>query len=90
MVLTPSMMPELGIPAPTFKLPDTDDRVVTLGDFKTSPALLVAFWCNHCPYVQHIRDQFAVFVREYHRRVLASSRSMPTTRRHTLMTAPNA
>jgi len=65
MVLTPSTMPGLGIPAPSFELPDTDGRVVTLDDFKTSPALLVAFWCNHCPYVQHIRDGFVAFVREF-------------------------
>ena len=65
MVLTPSTMPGLGIPAPSFALPDTDGRIVTLDDFETSPTLLVAFWCNHCPYVQHIRDEFAAFVREY-------------------------
>ena len=65
MALTPSTMPGLGTPAPGFALPDTNGRIVTRDDFTTSPALLVAFWCNHCPYVRHIRDGFATFVREY-------------------------
>ena len=58
-------MPKLGIPAPAFSLPDIDGRTVSLDDFRTAPALLVAFWCNHCPYVRHIREGFAAFARDY-------------------------
>lgn len=65
MALTPSTMPGLGTPAPAFALPDIDGRIVSLGDLSAAPALLVAFWCNHCPYVQHIRDGFTAFAREY-------------------------
>lgn len=30
-------------------------KPVSLADFKTSPALLVMFICNHCPYVKHVQ-----------------------------------
>lgn len=65
MALTPSTMLDLGTPAPDFDLPDTTGKRVTLGDFDGKPALLVAFLCNHCPYVKHIRDEFAALAREY-------------------------
>jgi peroxiredoxin len=71
MVLTPSLMPELGTPAPDFHLPDPDGRIVSRDDFADQPALLVAFWCNHCPYVKHIKFGFAEFAREYQRKGLA-------------------
>ncbi len=64
-------MPHLGITAPEFNLPDVTGRRVTLDDFGKNPALLVAFWCNHCPYVQHLRDGFAGFVRDYQPQGLA-------------------
>jgi len=57
--------------APDFTLPDTDGRMVSLSDFEGAPALLVAFICNHCPYVKHIRQGFADFAREYQDRGLA-------------------
>jgi peroxiredoxin len=56
----------LGTPAPPFALPDTvTGRVVAIGDFATSPLLLVAFMCNHCPFVKHIFDGFVAFAREF-------------------------
>lgn len=58
MVLTPSAMVALGTPAPAFALPDTTGKSVRLSDFAGKP-LLVAFICNHCPYVKHIAPQFA-------------------------------
>jgi peroxiredoxin len=71
MVMTPSQMLELGTVAPHFELRDTQGRPVSLDDFKDAPALLVAFICNHCPYVQHIRSELARFGREYQARGLA-------------------
>lgn len=65
MTLVPSTMPELGLPAPRFSLPDTAGRTVTIDDFSEAPALLVTFWCSHCPFVRHIREGFATFAREY-------------------------
>jgi peroxiredoxin len=49
-----SLMVPLGTPAPGFALPDTSGSVVRRDDFAGAPALLVAFLCNHCPYVRHI------------------------------------
>jgi peroxiredoxin len=71
MALTPSTMLELGSEAPDFRLADPHGRVVARDDFRDAPGLLVAFLCNHCPYVQHIQKGFAAFAREYAKRGLA-------------------
>jgi peroxiredoxin len=55
----------LGTPAPGFSLPDPDGKLHSLEDFAQRPALLVAFLCNHCPYVRHIFAGFADFARHY-------------------------
>ncbi len=52
MALTSSLVP-LGTPAPDFTLPDVAATSHSLSDF-TTPVLVVAFVCNHCPYVKHI------------------------------------
>jgi peroxiredoxin len=67
-----SRMLDLGTPAPSFRLPNpATDETVALEDFASSPALLVAFLCNHCPYVKHILDGFVAFAHQYHERGLA-------------------
>jgi peroxiredoxin len=71
MARTPSTMLALGTEAPAFRLPDPDGKLVALEDFRDAPALLVAFLCNHCPYVQHIRESFAKFATEYRAKGLA-------------------
>ena len=71
MARTPSTMLELGTPAPGFSLPDFDGRVHALAEFAGTPALLVAFICNHCPFVKHLRSEFAAMAREYQPRGLA-------------------
>jgi peroxiredoxin len=58
-------MAPLGTAAPAFRLPDTDGKKVSLSDFGQAPALLVAFICNHCPFVKHVRAAFAQMAREY-------------------------
>jgi thiol-disulfide isomerase/thioredoxin len=65
MALTPSTMLELGTLLPPFRLPDPSGKVVASDDFKDSPALLVAFICNHCPYVKHLRRELAQFAEDY-------------------------
>jgi len=65
MVMTPSTMLALGTPAPDFSLPDVGGRKVSLDDFRGTPALLVMFICNHCPFVKHVRDELAKLVKEY-------------------------
>jgi peroxiredoxin len=71
MALTPSTMAPLGTQAPAFSLPDTDGKVVSLADFTGAPVLLVAFICNHCPYVKHVRAALAGLAREYQGRGVA-------------------
>jgi peroxiredoxin len=65
MALTPSTMAPLGMGAPNFCLPNTDGSLVSLGDFWNAPALLVAFICNHCPFVKHVQKAFAQLAQEY-------------------------
>jgi len=70
MAKTPSTMLDLGTEAPDFHLPEpVTGRTVARSEFDGSP-LLVAFICNHCPFVLHILDVFAVFVQEYQQRGL--------------------
>jgi peroxiredoxin len=65
MAETPSTMVPLGTAAPSFRLPDTDGRLVSLQDFESAEALLVIFMCNHCPFVKHLREALAQFARDY-------------------------
>lgn len=65
MARTPSTMLPLGTAAPDFSLANVDGRMVSLDDFKGAPALLVAFICNHCPFVKHIAPALADLAREY-------------------------
>lgn len=66
MALVPSTMLPLGTPAPGFSLPEPyTNRIVSLSGFDGAPALLVAFLCNHCPYVKHIADRFAAVARGF-------------------------
>jgi peroxiredoxin len=68
MAETPSTMLPLGTKAPAFNLPDPTGKKVSSEDFKDAPALLIAFICNHCPYVKHIRSKFAELAKEYQSR----------------------
>ena len=71
MVKTASTMLELGTSAPEFTLPDTTGTPVSLSDFADAPALVVAFICNHCPFVVHIREALSEFGRAYQERGVA-------------------
>lgn len=71
MVKTASTMLPLGTAAPDFSLPNVDGRMVSLKDFKGSKGLVVAFICNHCPFVVHIRPEFAKFARDYQAKGIA-------------------
>jgi peroxiredoxin len=50
-----SVMVPLGSPAPDFALPDVNGSMVR-SDQLDGP-LLVAFLCNHCPYVRHVEGR---------------------------------
>jgi peroxiredoxin len=65
--ITSTTLP-LGTKAPHFRLPDPHGKLVSSDDFSGVPALLVAFICNHCPYVKHIRSSFAALAKEHQAR----------------------
>lgn len=66
MVRTASDMLPLGTAAPDFRLPDAvTGRDVALADLPRDRPLLVMFICNHCPYVVHVRSEFARLARDY-------------------------
>lgn len=79
MAKTLSNMLPLGTTAPSFRLPDTNTvhwegleqaPLVSLTEVVANPAspcagVLVAFLCNHCPYVKHVRAQFARLTGEW-------------------------
>jgi peroxiredoxin len=62
---TQSLPVSLGTPAPDFRLRSTAGGIVSLGDFAAAPALVVAFICNHCPFVRHIESQLARVLADY-------------------------
>ena len=66
MALTPSTMLALGTKAPDFSLPDViSGKRISLATFAGQRALLVMFICQHCPYVQHIKDALAKLGKDY-------------------------
>lgn len=71
MVAVNSTMLPLGTAAPEFHLPDTQGKRVGLADFRGAQALLIAFICNHCPYVKHLQQAFVELALEYQQRGVA-------------------
>jgi peroxiredoxin len=67
MAPTPSTMLSLGTQAPDFSLPNVDGNTVSREDLAGKP-LLVAFICNHCPFVKHVIDAFVEKAREYQKK----------------------
>lgn len=65
----------LGTRAADFVLPDAGGNLFTLAEFKDSPALLVAFISNRCPFVVLIREALAKFAGDYAGQGSPSSRS---------------
>jgi peroxiredoxin len=63
LVLKYTPEPERGAPAPDFALPDTNGKICTRDQITGAKGLLVMFICNHCPYVQALRQKL---VREAH------------------------
>ncbi|GGO80121.1 thioredoxin family protein [Nonomuraea cavernae] len=60
-----SFMVPLGTPAPPFDLTAIDGGSVSLADLKGSPATLVVFLSNHCPYVRRIETGLAALAGDY-------------------------
>ncbi len=69
MVVTPSQMAELDSVIVDFNLVDTrDNNIINLQDYRQSKPTLIAFICNHCPYVVHIIESLAAVANNYQAR----------------------
>ena len=55
----------LGSPAPDFTLPDAGGTDRSLSDLAGSRGTLVAFVCNHCPYVKHVATDLAAAAKRW-------------------------
>lgn len=64
MARTETPVCDFGRPAPDFALPGVDGRVWRLQDVRGPRGLLVMFICNHCPYVQAVRERILRDARE--------------------------
>ncbi|XP_060071105.1 thiol-disulfide oxidoreductase ResA-like [Ylistrum balloti] len=55
----------IGEEAPSFILPSTNGYgEVNLKDLNAE-GYLIAFWCNHCPFVKHIATAFVEMIKHY-------------------------
>ena len=52
------MLP-LGTQMPEFRLPNTEATLINSKELTPQKGYLVAFICNHCPFVIHIQDKMA-------------------------------
>ena len=65
MALVSSNMLPLGQTMPSFRLDDTVSRTeFDSQTLDTAPAVVIAFICNHCPYVSHLCDGFTTFAED--------------------------
>ena len=63
-----SQMIKLGTRAPEFTLPNTNNgqvSTVRLTDFENAAGVVIAFICNHCPYVVNLKESFSEFAKIY-------------------------
>ncbi len=64
MVMTASTMLPVGTRLPYFQLRDPDGTLYSTSFCADKPLLLI-FMCNHCPFVQHIREELVRLTGEY-------------------------
>lgn len=55
-------MPQIGEPAPSFSLPDTDGAPHGPGQ---APATVIVFTCNHCPYALAWHERIVTVAHDY-------------------------
>jgi peroxiredoxin len=69
MAQTPSNMIALGTIAPKFELLDTiSNSKMKLDNLKGSKGTVIAFICNHCPFVVHINEDFVKIANQYQKK----------------------
>ncbi len=59
MALTKTPICDFGWRAPDFSLKGVDGKTYSLADVRGDKGTLIAFICNHCPYVKAIADRLA-------------------------------
>ena len=62
----------IGDSSPAFRLPTTGGGEAALDDLGGATAVVVAFWCNHCPYVRAWEERFDAIARDYAARGVAT------------------
>ncbi len=63
---TPSNMLPLGTLAPDFNLLNAKtDEQLSLNAIKGKKGTVIAFICNHCPFVKHINPEFVKLAKDY-------------------------
>lgn len=66
MAATPSNMLPLGTKAPYFELFDPiRNEKSNLNELRSDKATVIAFICNHCPFVIHINSKFVEIANKY-------------------------
>ena len=55
----------IGSPAPDFSLPGVDGKIHKLGDYSSSPVLVIVFLCNHCPIASIYEQRVQKMADEY-------------------------
>ena len=66
MAKIPSSMLPLGTHAPQFSLIDVvSGETVSLNGNQSSPATVIMFICNHCPYVKHVNNELTLLANDY-------------------------
>jgi peroxiredoxin len=61
----------LGSSAPDFSLPGVDGKIHSIGDYASSPVLVVVFTCNHCPIAQMYEQRIQQLEADYRDRGVA-------------------
>lgn len=56
---------KVGDMATDFSLKNTDNKKVSLKDFKDAKGFIVVFTCNHCPYAQAYEDRIIALDKKY-------------------------
>jgi peroxiredoxin len=59
-----STMIELGTEIPEFSLLDTSTGILFRSESLVGSISIIAFLCNHCPYVKHLQKDLAAFGRD--------------------------
>jgi peroxiredoxin len=58
MALLQTPAPQENFQAPDFKLKNIDGNILSLADIRGEKGTVIAFICNHCPYVMAVIERF--------------------------------